>query len=84
MGQLMGVCMQLTFGEERDAEPLLALTIDSGGFMFNAPLVGEIIYARTNHHSSPTREKWLWITPAMMRAKADHEARVRGSDVVAP
>ena len=71
--------MQLTFGEERDAGPLLALTIDSCGFMFNAPLIGKIIYARHDAHSSPPREKWLWITPVMMRAKAKHEASVKSS-----
>lgn len=71
--------MQLTFGEERDAGPILALTIDSCGFLFNAPLIGEIVYARPTPHSSSPREKWFWITPTMMKAKADHEARVRGA-----
>lgn len=68
--------MQLTFGEERDAGPILALTMDSCGLMFNAPLIGEIVYARPNPHGSALQGKWLWITPAMMRAKAHHEARV--------
>ena len=69
--------MQLTFGEERDAGPILGLTVDSCGFMFNAPLLGEIIYARPNSRRGAPQGKWFWITPAMMRAQADHEARRR-------
>ena len=63
--------MRLTFGEERDTGPILGLTVDSCGFMFNAPLLGEIIYARPNSRRGAPPGKWFWITPARMRAQAD-------------
>ena len=69
--------MKLTFGEERDAGPILGLTVDSCGVMFNAPLLGEISYARPHSRRGAPQGQWFWITPAMMRAQADHEARRR-------